>query len=126
MSGVLIVEDEFIIASSLRKLLELSGIDVCGIASTGEMAIQMAIEHTPSVILLDVCLPGNINGLEAAIEIRKHIETDFIVISGNPTDQIGTVASAVGAIAVVAKPFRIAKIIDLIKEADGARLSDGG
>ena len=58
----LIVEDEFLIAEGYRLQLETLGIEVCGIADTAEQAVEMAVEHVPAFILMDVRLRGDADG----------------------------------------------------------------
>jgi CheY-like chemotaxis protein len=66
---VLIVEDEAIIAADLEFMLRRLGYSPVGVATSGEEAIQKARQLTPQVILMDVQLHGNLNGVQAAQEI---------------------------------------------------------
>jgi DNA-binding NarL/FixJ family response regulator len=76
--SVLIVDDEVEIRHALRLLFEIEGFNVVGEASDGATAVDLASELTPSLIVLDYSMP-NMNGQEAAQEIRKVLPESRIV-----------------------------------------------
>ncbi len=75
---IFIVEDSPIVAMELRRILEGLGYAVTGIAGTGEEAITMCLASPPDLILMDVRLAGNLNGIEASRVIRKSISVPVI------------------------------------------------
>ena len=79
---ILIVEDGIIVAMSMRRNLQAGGYDVCGLAVTGEEAVQDAAEHQPDVVLMDIHLPGGMDGIEAAQMIRDRFATPIIFMTG--------------------------------------------
>lgn len=81
MNKILIVEDEFIIGFGIQHILEKNNYEVCGIYGKGEEAIQKALELNPDLILMDISLSGEIDGIEAADEIRKHLEVPIIFLT---------------------------------------------
>lgn len=68
---ILIVEDEALTAMNLKSNLEEMGHRVIGIADSGESAIKKSEELKPNLILMDITLKGEMNGIDAAIMIRK-------------------------------------------------------
>jgi len=62
-SKILIVEDEMIEAMNFERSLVSFGYDVVGIASTGDDAIKMADELKPDLILMDIVLKGEMDGI---------------------------------------------------------------
>lgn len=66
---ILIVEDEHIIAMDMKAKLEDAGYNVAGIVSNGEDAIRKAAEIRPDLVLVDIVLKGEIDGIEAASKI---------------------------------------------------------
>ncbi len=85
---VLIVEDEYVGALSLADLLDLWGYDVCEIASTGEDAIAQADGAKPDIILMDVNLQGQIDGIRAAKEITGRSLVPVVFMTGYETEKI--------------------------------------
>ncbi|TRZ74147.1 MAG: response regulator, partial [Deltaproteobacteria bacterium] len=67
---ILIVEDEKIVALDIRKSVESMGYFVCGVASSGEEAVQKAGETRPDLTLMDIVLKGDMDGIKAAEQIN--------------------------------------------------------
>ena len=80
---VLIVEDQFLISEYLRIWVEAFGHDVCGIAKDADQAIKLAQAERPDIILMDMRLDGDRDGVDAAREIAKTLETRFIYVTGS-------------------------------------------
>ena len=66
---ILIVEDEYILAVNLQEGLESLGYTVLDIADSAESAIEKAVELQPNLILMDIRLRGDRDGIEAAITV---------------------------------------------------------
>jgi glycosyltransferase involved in cell wall biosynthesis/CheY-like chemotaxis protein len=80
---ILIVDDEVIIAMEMKNHLENMGYQVVGIAATGIEAIEIALEKTPNIILMDIMLKGDIDGIETAQKIRSYdLNTNIIYTTG--------------------------------------------
>jgi len=77
---ILIVEDETLIAEDVQKMLLKWGYQVIGIATHGKQAIERAKEERPDLILMDIRIKGDINGVEAAINIESHYQRAVPVI----------------------------------------------
>ena len=80
---ILIVEDESISALDLQMRLTAGGYDVLNIVSTGENAIQATEKNSVNLILMDIKLKGEIDGIEAASVIRKKSDAAIVYIIGN-------------------------------------------
>ena len=78
---VLIVEDEHLIALGLRRRLTAMGHTVVGLAASGEEAVARADVLQPDVILMDICLRGAMDGVEAARSIRARAPIPVIYLS---------------------------------------------
>jgi CheY-like chemotaxis protein len=80
-AGVLIVEDERVIAQAFRRLVTRLGHRVVGVAASGEEAIAQAAALRPDVVLMDIGLPGAMNGIDAARHIRARAPIPVIYVS---------------------------------------------
>jgi response regulator NasT len=77
---VLVAEDEAIIRMDLREMLEEEGFDVVGEAADGRKAVELAREHRPDLVILDIKMPG-MNGIRAAeIITRERISAVVIAL----------------------------------------------
>jgi DNA-binding NarL/FixJ family response regulator len=79
---ILIVEDEIITVMGLQHLLELWGYRMCGQASSGKEGIEKAEREKPDIVLIDISLTGEMNGIEAARQIRSRFGIPVIFITG--------------------------------------------
>jgi len=83
---ILIVEDERIIALEMRHKLESMGYDVSAIVSSGEEAVRMAEELHPDLVLMDIVLQGEMDGVEAAGQIRTRFDIPVVYVTANVSD----------------------------------------
>src|SRR3546814_8268703 len=70
---VLVVDDEYLIAESLRMQVEDMGMAVCGIAATAKGAVALAIKHRPQLVPMDMRLAGEGDGVDAALAIHEKV-----------------------------------------------------
>lgn len=78
---ILIVEDQGIIAMEEAQIMTDLGYEVVSIVMTGENAILEAIRSKPDVILMDINLPGDIDGREATARIQKDHQIPVIYVT---------------------------------------------
>ena len=78
---ILVVEDVVNLATVLKSRLESYGYEICGVASTGLKAIQHACRHQPDLILMDIMLEGDMNGIEAAERISRELDVPIIYLT---------------------------------------------
>lgn len=80
---VLVVDDEFLIAEGLCMQLETMGLRVCGTAVSADEAIHQAQTHRPRLVLMDVRLMGERDGVDAALAINATVGSKMIFITGS-------------------------------------------
>jgi two-component system, response regulator PdtaR len=80
---VLIVDDEFLIVMGLSFQVEQMGLEVCATAATADDAIALAQEHRPAIVLMDVRLGGDKDGIDAALAIHDAVGSKLIFITGS-------------------------------------------
>jgi len=78
---ILVVEDDKNVAAVMEARLESFGYSVCGIAATGLNAVESFVQHQPDIVLMDILLEGDMNGIEAAEKIRTHSDVPIIFIT---------------------------------------------
>ena len=80
---ILIVEDEPLFREMLRHTLDAEpGLDVVGIATDGESAVAMAAEQNPDAVIMDIELPGEMDGIDAALKIKeRRLDTGIVILS---------------------------------------------
>ena len=80
---VMIVEDDLILNLLYESYMEKLGFDTEGELVYGKTAIEMAKEFKPDLILMDISLEGDMDGIDAMLEIRKFSDVPVIYITGN-------------------------------------------
>lgn len=102
---VLIVEDERLVARSLKLDLEDLGIVVLEPVSKGEDAVQIALDEQPDLIFMDIRLAGGKDGIETAEEIGKSKKIPILFMTGYATEQVQSRAESLFPVAFLEKPL---------------------
>ena len=108
-ASVLTVEDDPIVRADLRLILEDAGFDVCPDARNGVEAVELAREHRPDLILIDLNLPG-LDGVEATRRILSERTVPIVALTGDRTELVERALEA-GAVAHVLKPFNESHLV---------------
>lgn len=117
MKKALIVEDDFILALVHRKYLEKVDCEVIGSVTNGEDAIQSAFENNPDFILMDIRLEGEMDGIQAMLEIQKKLNIPVIYVTGNSEPSVIERAKETNMKGFLVKPLHLEdlkKIIDTL------------
>jgi two-component system, OmpR family, KDP operon response regulator KdpE len=101
---ILIVDDEPPIQRILRRNLTMSGYDVL-IADSGEQAVELVRLHKPDLILLDLWLPGEMDGMSVCVQVRQWSQVPIIVVSARSDEKQKVQALDKGADDYLTKPF---------------------
>lgn len=102
---ILIVEDERIVASDVRTSLERLGYKVCGTAVFGEDAIKKAEEARPDLVLMDIVLEGEMDGIEAASIIRTRYDIPVVYLTAYADEKTLKRAKKSEPFGYILKPF---------------------
>lgn len=114
---LMLVEDEIIIAMQVRRNLEDHGYRVYDPVMTGQSAVENALSIHPDAILMDIRLPGDMDGIQAAELIRAAEDIPIIFVTGYSTPETVARARAVAAAAVLAKPVSVEEIDAALRAA---------
>ncbi|ADD69458.1 response regulator receiver protein [Denitrovibrio acetiphilus DSM 12809] len=117
---VLIADDELRLRKVVSLHLKKSGFEVIE-AGNGLAAVQLAEEHSPDVIVLDVMMPEK-TGLEACAELKKmdrFKQTPIILLTAMAESEDLKKGEEAGADAYLTKPFSPKELIDIIKSRTG-------
>lgn len=102
---VLIAEDEAVVALDITHELESAGYTVVGQVSNGQAAIDSVAELRPDVVLLDITMPGEIDGIQAAEAIGKRFATPVIFVTAHSDEATLQRAKLTRPSGYVMKPF---------------------
>jgi len=102
---VLVVEDEGIIGKDIERALMQMMYEVCARVMTGIDAIAKARELKPDVVLMDIVLRGDMDGIETADVIRKEMDIPIIYLTAYTDEEKIARASITEPFAYIVKPF---------------------
>ncbi len=106
MAKVLIVDDEAAITTQLEERLSVMGYEVVGAASSGSEAVAMARSEAPDIILMDIVMPGEMDGIEAARIIRQDMDIPVVFLTAYGDDRFIERAKDVGPYGYIIKPYQ--------------------
>lgn len=115
--NILIVEDELLIAKNLSQKLEKLGYQIADIVSCGADAIQRAGEIRPDLILMDIVIKGDIDGIETAARIHQELDIPIIYTTAYADDETLQRAENTGSYGYLLKPFKERELHATIKIA---------
>jgi signal transduction histidine kinase len=116
-TNILIVEDELLIAKNLAYKLEKLGYKIADIVSSGADAIQRAVEIQPDLILMDIVIKGDIDGIETAAIINQKLDIPIVYTTAYADDKTLQRAENTGSYGYLLKPFKERELHATIKIA---------
>ncbi|NTU80752.1 MAG: response regulator [Chloroflexales bacterium] len=117
MTSVLIVEDELLVAMDARALLTSHGYDVAAVAASGGEAVSQALSLRPDLVLMDIRLRGEMDGITAAAQILTHHSVPVIYLTAFADDDTLLRARTTAPYGYLVKPFDESTLIASITMA---------
>lgn len=105
-ANILVVEDESIVSKDIQLSLKKLGYNVIGAATTGAKAIEMALELQPDIILMDIMLKGDINGIRATKRIQTRANIPVIYLTAYADENTLERAKVTQPYGYIIKPFK--------------------
>ncbi|MEU0994922.1 ANTAR domain-containing response regulator, partial [Streptomyces olivaceus] len=113
---VVIAEDEALIRLDLKEMLQEEGYSVVGEAGDGEQAVELAREHKPDLVILDVKMP-KLDGISAAEKIAEESIAPVLMLTAFSQRDLVERARDAGAMAYLVKPFSKSDVVPAIEMA---------
>ena len=114
---ILVVEDERIIAINIRESLESLGYVVPAIAGSGEKAIEKATQFRPDLVLMDIRLKGDMDGIQAAEQIWNNLSIPTIYVTGHSDQSTLERAKITAPFGYILKPVKEQELYVAIETA---------
>ena len=106
MVRLMLADDEAVITTQLERRLSLMGYDIVGTASSGEESVELARELKPALILMDIVMPGRLDGIDAAEIIKNELDIPIIFLTAYTDDKLINRAKEIGPFGYIVKPFK--------------------
>jgi CheY-like chemotaxis protein len=114
---VLIVEDEAVVALHLRRELTKLGYTIAGVASTGKQALEMIAHTFTDLVLMDIHIQGEIDGIETARRIPRYLHVPVIYLTAYSEDATLNRAGDTHPYGYLIKPFQDRELHATLKMA---------
>lgn len=105
-TNILVVEDESIVSKDIQHSLNKLGYNVVGAASTGEKALELARSERPDIVLMDIMLKGDMNGIETAEIIRNELSVPVVFLTAYADESTLSKAKITEPYGYIIKPFK--------------------
>jgi PAS domain S-box-containing protein len=106
MSSVMIVEDERLVARDIADSLTRMGYDVTGTVASAEECLEVARSRRPDLVLMDIHLEGDVDGISTAQRLRDDYDIPVIFLSAYADDKTVSRAKQAAPLGYLLKPFR--------------------
>lgn len=112
---ILIVEDESIVALHISNQMRQQGYDVIGTVTSGEAALRQCAFIRPDLVLMDIRLQGEMNGLQAGQEIQKQFAIPVLYLTAYAEQLTMVQAHEHVESAYLAKPFKESDLYEIVE-----------
>ncbi len=114
---ILIVEDEGLIARDIEDMVRQAGYEICAVVGTGEEAVEKAETTHPDMILMDIILRGEMDGVEAAEKIREQFSIPVIYLTAHTDENTLQRAKLTEPLGYTLKPVEQKELMTVIEMA---------
>ena len=108
---IMVVEDEISVSMELEEMLRENGYHVSGVVASGEEAIAKARQLKPDLILMDIKLSGELDGIDAAARIRSRMDIPSVFLTGHGEKELVDRAVKADPLGYVMKPLNEEQIL---------------
>jgi YesN/AraC family two-component response regulator len=113
---ILVVEDEILIGLHLKQELARIGYEIIGPVASGKEAIAKVKTENPDVVLMDIRLIGNMDGIEAAQEISLFSSAEIIFMTGYQDSALKERAVMLNPLDYLSKPIEVSRINAILRK----------
>lgn len=117
MLGILIAEDEGIVAFDLKRTLRSFGFEKIIVAHSGKEAVEKNKSGNPDVIIMDIMMDHGLDGIEAARKINENETKPIIFVTASTDESTFREAKKVNPIEIIRKPFSEPQLKEAILKA---------
>ena len=112
---VLLIEDDFLVATQIEVALIDAGFEIAGVGSSADEAIELASSRQPALCVMDIRLGGGRDGIEAAIEIFKAHGIRCIFATAHADPEARVRAEKAAPLGWLQKPFSMASLVAAVR-----------
>jgi len=115
--GILIVEDDFLIATQLQGTLQEAGFEIVGVAASADEALEYAGSERPLLCVMDIRLSGERDGVDAAIDLFRAHGIRCIFATAHSDSDVRRRAAAAAPLGWLQKPYTMSSLLAMVRQA---------
>ncbi len=115
--GILIVEDDFLIAAQMEGTLQQAGFQVAGVAVSADEALEYAAAERPLLCVMDIRLSGERDGVDAAIDLFHAHGIRCIFATAHSDLDVRRRAAAAAPLGWLQKPYTMSSLVTMVRQA---------
>jgi DNA-binding NarL/FixJ family response regulator len=116
-ASLLLVEDDFLVATEAEAALRDAGYDVGGIASSGEDALHAAASVSFNLAVMDIRLASRMDGVDCALELFKRYGLRCVFATAHYDAEVRCRAEPAQPLAWLAKPYSRSSLVSVVRDA---------
>ncbi len=114
---ILVVEDDFLVAMQMESALTEAGLEDAGIAATSEDAIELSLSERPRLVVMDIRLAGDRDGIETALQLFAEQGIRCIFATAHHDEQARRRAAPAVPLGWLHKPYTMNSLVALVRSA---------
>jgi DNA-binding NarL/FixJ family response regulator len=114
---ILVVEDDFLVAAQIEIALSDAGFDVAGVAASADEAVELAQARRPALVVMDVRLAGERDGVHAAAEIFRKLGIRCIFATAHHDQHLLERAKPAMPLGWLQKPYSMVSLVNAVRRA---------
>jgi DNA-binding NarL/FixJ family response regulator len=111
---ILLVEDDFLVAMQMESTLTEAGFEVVGVASSGEDAIELAISERPRLVVMDIRLAGDRDGIDTALQLFAEHGLRCIFATAHQDEHARRRAAPAAPLGWLQKPYSMPSLVEMV------------
>ena len=113
----MVVEDDFLVAMQMESALTEAGFEVAGVAASGEDAIELAISERPRLVVMDIRLAGDRDGIDTALQLFAELGIRCIFATAHQDEQARKRAAPAAPLGWLQKPYTMTSLVGMVRQA---------
>jgi two-component system, response regulator PdtaR len=114
---ILLVEDDYLVGMEVEAGLGDAGFEVVGVAATAEQAVMLAESSRPRLVVMDIRLAGERDGVDAALEIHRRLGIRSVFASAHGDPDVRARAEQARPLGWIGKPYRVPTLLAAVRKA---------
>jgi CheY-like chemotaxis protein len=114
---ILVVEDDFLVATEIEAALQNAGFAVTGVAASAEEAIALGESTTPDLAIIDIRLNGARDGVDAALALFRDYAIPCVFATAHADETVRARAAAASPLGWLQKPYTMPLLIEIVRRA---------